>query len=257
MEFTISNIVSDVTLSSEINLDSLFQHIEIHKISKKTIEDLMKKEQKSRKKKTVEPELPKKVPFFGTNGVCISFRYKKKSKGYRPELKKTSAFADGDIQYAGKNYHFKISKKRINLLGVKEYKLLPEIYDVIIKIINDSERNRKDGLPIFVGEEELQHTSLKINNVLVNGTFFTNEENKYSLTKLSKGLKDSISSDNISVEFDNNIKKEITVKFFKDDQSMGKCIIKSNGKTTFTLKLEEKELVSIISFMYNSVSKLL
>jgi hypothetical protein len=57
-----------------------------------------------------------KIPWFGHDGTLVSIRGNLKARGLRPPMK-VKSFSDIDIQHNGKNFHCKISRKSINIVG--------------------------------------------------------------------------------------------------------------------------------------------
>lgn len=61
-------------------------------------------------------ESKKKVPYFGHEGIFVSIRNNGKTRGLRPTMR-VKSFSDLDIQFLGKNFHVKVSKRSVNIVG--------------------------------------------------------------------------------------------------------------------------------------------
>lgn len=121
---TLINMVLCVELGVEVDLAAFFHLISIPIIAQRKIKEGERKP----------------VPYFGHEGILISIRYKGQARGYRAPVNMHS-FGDADLQLDGRNYHFKLSPERINILGLNDPEKIRRPFEVMIEHIKQVERN--------------------------------------------------------------------------------------------------------------------
>lgn len=131
-----SNIVLKTIHNSEINLEVLFNIIPVYKISPKDIKRATEPDPKITHDKETICERPL-MNIEDFNEMFISIRKYPKARGYRLPCK-IKSFLDADFFFMSRNFHMKISKDKIAIIGggslETSEKLIKNIYKHFIDI---------------------------------------------------------------------------------------------------------------------------
>lgn len=117
-------MVLSVDLGTQINVETFFNLLTIPYIPRRT--------------KVAKGRVP--IPYFHQEGIIVSVRHAGNSRGYRPACN-IKSFGDADLQMDGRNYHFKVSPERLNILGVTDIEKSRRAFTVMIEHIKQVERN--------------------------------------------------------------------------------------------------------------------
>lgn len=169
--FSIANIVVSTEINATLDINSFFAYLPIKK--EKSITNISRNEHKLQLKSKREI---KRVKFIGSNECFVSVRYNEKARGIRLYAKKRNitAFADADLQMFDKNFHMKVSKNKINLMGVQNFEHINSIFSFMTTTFNTMQKSikrKKDPNLLYrltAGESELCYKTPTINNVLIN-----------------------------------------------------------------------------------------
>jgi hypothetical protein len=81
------------------------------------------------------------IPYYGTEEVIVSIRYKKKSRGLREMSKQSDNFVSLDLQIGARNVHIKLSKTNALVMGVTSVEQAIEAVDCVLDMITMTDEN--------------------------------------------------------------------------------------------------------------------
>lgn len=123
-EFNPNNMVVVVRWDEKINLTEAFNLLPVQPVE-------------------VEPQGGKKVEisYYGAEGVIVSIRHKKQSRGIRPPPEKPDNFVSIDLQIGGKNVHIKLSSDNALVMAVVSVEKAIEAVECLLNIIYTTDKN--------------------------------------------------------------------------------------------------------------------